>query len=182
VAASALAAARAGSPEALIVVDPIMGDEATGLYVHETVAAAIELRLIPRADVITPNAWELGRLVGAPVASVEDALGAARSLDRPVLVSSVPAGGEIGTLYIDASRAWIALHARARSAPRGTGDLLTALFTAARISGRSPRAALAAAVGGVAEAVAKADAAAELSVTAFPVRLSPSKQVRIERL
>ena len=182
VANGALATARAGSPGALIVVDPIMGDEATGLYVRETVATAIELSLIPRADLITPNAWELGRLIDAPVASVADALTGARSLDRPVLVSSVPAGADIGTLYADANGAWTALHARARSAPRGTGDLMTALFTAARVAGLSPRAALAAAVGGVAEAIAKADAADELPVTAFPTRLAPSKRVRIERL
>jgi|HubBroStandDraft_4_1064222.scaffolds.fasta_scaffold131734_2 pyridoxine kinase len=182
VAADALVTARAGSPEALIVVDPIMGDEETGLYVRELVANAIEQRLAPRADLITPNAWELGRLIDEPVASIDDALRGARSLDRPVLVSSVPAGDQIGTLYVDANGAWIALNARARSAPKGTGDLLTALFTAARIAGRSPRAALAAAVGGVAEAVAKADEADELPVTAFPARLSPSKRVRIERL
>jgi pyridoxine kinase len=182
VAAGALGAARACSPRALIVVDPIMGDDSAGLYVRETVADAIELSLIPRADLVTPNAWELGRLIDAPVASVEDALGGARSLDRPALVSSVPAGGEIGTLYVDANGAWIALHASARAAPKGTGDLLTALFTAARVAGRSPRAALAAAVGGVAEAIAIADAADELPVTAFPARLSPSKRVRIERL
>ncbi len=182
VAAGALAAARSGSPGALIVVDPIMGDESSGLYVRETVANAIETSLIPRADLITPNAWELGRLIDAPEASVGDALRGARSLNRPVLVSSVPAGADIGTLYADANRAWIALHARARSAPRGTGDLLTALFTAARVAGRSSRAALAAAVGGIAEAIAKAGAADDLPVTAFPARLAPSKRVRIERL
>jgi pyridoxine kinase len=166
----------------LIVVDPIMGDESSGLYVRETVANAIETSLIPRADLITPNAWELGRLIDAPEASVGDALRGARSLNRPVLVSSVPAGADIGTLYADANRVWIALHARARSAPRGTGDLLTALFTAARVAGRSSRAALAAAVGGIAEAIAKAGAADDLPVTAFPARLAPSKRVRIERL
>jgi pyridoxine kinase len=182
VAASAITTARAGSPGAAVVVDPIMGDETSGLYVRETVATAIGVSLIARADLITPNAWELGRLVDAPVDSIDAALRGARSLDRPVLVSSVPAGHEIGTLYVDSTGAWIALHARARSAPKGTGDLLTALFTAARVAGRSPRAALSAAVGAVAEAIAKGGEADELPVTAFPARLSPSKRVRIERL
>jgi pyridoxine kinase len=182
VAAGALATARAASPGALIVVDPVMGDEGAGLYVREAVANAIEASLIPRADVIAPNAWELGRLSDAEVVDVESALRAARSLDRPMLVSSVPADGEIGTLYVDASGAWLATHARQRTAPKGTGDLLTALFTAARIAGRGPRAALAAAVGGVAEAVAKAGEDDELPVTAFPSRLATSKRVRIERL
>jgi pyridoxine kinase len=182
VAASTLAAARAGSPGAVIVVDPIMGDEASGLYVHQSVADAIETSLAPCADVIAPNAWELRRLAGQAVTDIETALRAARSLQRPVIVSSVPAGDDIGTLYANAKDAWIALHARAPTAPKGTGDLLTALFTAARVEGRSPRAALAAAVGGVAEAVAQAGDDGELPVGAMPLKLARSKRVRIERL
>jgi pyridoxine kinase len=182
VAADAIAMARSGSPEVMVVVDPIMGDAEAGLYVREVVADAIEQRLIPRADLIAPNAWELSRLIDAPVDSIDAALRGARSLDRPVLVSSVPAGADIGTLYVDANGAWLALHPRAPSAPKGTGDLLTALFTAARVAGRTPRGALAAAVGGVAEAVAQAGEADELPVGAMPLKLAPSKRVRVERL
>jgi|SRR5579872_4670164 len=182
VAANAIATARAASPGVLVVVDPIMGDEKSGLYVREPVARAIEVSLVSRADVIAPNAWELGRLTDETITNARSALHAARNLERPVLVSSVPAGDDIGTLYVDALDAWIALHRRARHAPKGTGDLLTALFAAARAGGKAPRAALAAAVGGVAEAVAKADDEDELPVAAMPTRLAASKRVRIEKL
>jgi pyridoxine kinase len=101
---------------------------------------------------------------------------------RPVLVSSVPAGDDIGVLYADERGAWLGLHPKAGSAPNGTGDLLTALFTAARIMGRGPRIALAQALGGVAEAVAAADGARELPAEALPSRLSASRRVRVERL
>ena len=182
VAADVIAKVRVGSPEAMIVVDPIMGDAERGLYVREAVANAIEQQLVPAADLIAPNAWELGRLADTPIGDAQAALGAAREVGRPALVSSVPAGREIGALYVDAAGAWLARHARTETAPKGAGDLLTALFTVARLAGAGPRAALAAAVGGVAEAVARAGEADEFPVNAMPLKLAPSKRVRIERV
>lgn len=182
VAARALDTVRAASPAARLVVDPVMGDEGKGLYVREDVAKAIAADLVPRADLIAPNAWELARLTGLPVDDVESAVKAARRLGAAVLVSSVPAGDEIGVVYVDTRGALLATHPRARTAPNGTGDLLTALFTAARVKGQSPRKALAAAIGGVAEAVAAAGEAQELPIESLPARLSASPRVRIEAL
>jgi pyridoxine kinase len=182
IAARTLDTVRAASPVARLMVDPVMGDEGKGLYVREDVARAIARDLIPRADLIAPNAWELGRLSGRPADDVESAVAAARSLPAPVLVSSVRAGDEIGVVYVDDKGALLATHPRARTAPNGTGDLLTALFTAARIMGQSPRKALAAAIGGVAEAVSAAGEAQELPIESLPARLRASARVRIERL
>jgi pyridoxine kinase len=182
IAARALDTVRAASPAARLVVDPIMGDVGKGLYVREDVAKAIARDLLPRADLIAPNAWELARLSGLPVDDIESAVKAARTLAAPVLVSSVPAGDDIGVIYVDTRGALLATHPRARTAPNGVGDLLTALFTAARVKGQSPRKALAAAVGCVAEAVAAAGEAQELPIESLPARLSPSARVRIEGL
>jgi pyridoxine kinase len=182
IAARTLDTVRAASPRALLVVDPVMGDEGKGLYVREDVAGAIAADLVSRADLIAPNAWELGRLTGISVDGAESAVKAARTLIPPVLVSSVLAGGDIGVVYVDGKGALLATHPRARTAPNGTGDLLTALFTAARIKGRSPRLSLAAAIGGVAEAVAAAGEAQELPVDSLPARLAASPRVHIARL
>jgi pyridoxine kinase len=154
-AARTIDAVRAASPGARVVVDPIMGDAGKGLYVSEAVADAIAQMLVPRADLITPNAWELERLAGPG-----DALAAARALGRPVLVSSVDRGAEIGVIWADTGEAWLAVHARVAEAQNGAGDLLTALFTAALVNGAAPREALEAAVGQVAE-----------SLVAGPVRM-----------
>jgi pyridoxine kinase len=154
-AARTVDAVRAASPKALIVVDPIMGDEPKGLYVGEAVADEIAATLVPRADLITPNAWELERLAGPG-----DPLAAARALGRPVLVSSVARGAEIGVIWADTGEAWLAVHARVAQAQNGAGDLLTALFTAALLNGNAPSVALEAAVGEVAE-----------SLVAGPVRM-----------
>src|SRR5512142_937495 len=45
----------------VVIVDPIMGDAPKGLYVTPEVAEAVAARLVPLADWITPNLWELGR-------------------------------------------------------------------------------------------------------------------------
>ncbi len=180
IAARILDTVRAASPAVRLVVDPVMGDAGKGLYVREDVAKAIAADLVPRADLIAPNAWELARLTGLPVDDAETAVKAARTLSAAVLVSSVPAGDQIGVVHVDTRGALLATHPRARGAPKGTGDLLTALFTAARIKGQSPRKALAAAVGGVAEAVTASGEAQELPIESLPARLGPSKRVRVE--
>jgi pyridoxine kinase len=153
VAARAIDAVRAARPKALIVVDPILGDAPKGLYVKSEVAKAIAESLVPRADLITPNAWELEFLSGLAVIGAASALKAARSLGRPALVSSISAGRRIGALWAGAREAWLATHVKAPSAPNGTGDLLTCLFTAALVGGADPADALETAVGDVAARV-----------------------------
>jgi pyridoxine kinase len=195
-AAQVRAAARAidavkGAPRAedakrpIIIVDPTMGDSGKGLYVPQEVAQAIVQELIPRADIVAPNAWELERLTGAETRNPLDAMKAGRLLGKPCLVSSVVRGQEIGVVYTDKTQAWLAAHARAAVAPRGSGDLLTALFAAALIEGQPVSYALARAVGGVAETIAAAQIwqAPELPLVAMGARLkATSPGVRIERL
>jgi pyridoxine kinase len=140
-------------PKAWIVVDPIMGDAETGLYVSEAVAAAITRDLVPRAKLIAPNVWELARLTDRPVTDARGALVAARSLAKPALVSSVDVLGQIAVLYAGPGEAWLAAHPRQPTAPKGTGDLLIAHFVGAIVGGSAPREALNAAVGDVAAKV-----------------------------
>jgi pyridoxine kinase len=151
-AARTIDAVRGANPAARVVIDPIMGDHPKGLYVREEVALLIATDLVPRADLVAPNAWELERLVGAPIT---EPLTAARALGRPVLVSSIDRGrGEdIAVLYADGHEALLASHRRIDDAPDGTGDRLTALFTAALLFGASPSEALFEAVSAVAESV-----------------------------
>ena len=171
-----LRAARAG---VRVVVDPIMGDEGVGLYVRAAVAEAIAADLVPRAGLVTPNAWELERLTGAKVTNPSTAVAAAARLGKPALVSSVRAGAEIGVVYADAGRGWLAAHALETLAPKGTGDLLSAYFTAALIQRLALHDALQAAVGAVAELAGSAGFA-DPEVGRLPIRLGPSARVRLE--
>jgi pyridoxine kinase len=169
----------------IIIVDPTIGDAGKGLYVTAEVAEAVIADLCPRADIVAPNAWELQRLTGAEARDPTQALHAARLLGRPVMVSSVQRGSEIGVIYADKREAWLAAHPRADSAPKGTGDLLSALFGAALIDGLTISYALARAVGGVAETIAAAQTfgSPELPIVSMAQRLrATSPTVRMERL
>jgi pyridoxine kinase len=151
IAAAAIDRLRAASPGVRVVVDPIMGDADKGLYVGAPVASGLAAHLAPRADLLAPNAWELQRLTACPVSDARGALAAVREAGRPVLVSSVPAKrGRIGVLWSDGDEAWLATHRKAPMAARGTGDLLTALFTAALVDGAAGPDALETAVSDVA--------------------------------
>lgn len=184
IAADLLARVRAAAARRpIVIVDPIMGDTPKGLYVKPEVALAVAERLIPLADWITPNVWELSRLAGREVTDAASAAAAARSLGRPALVTSVPAGeGEIGILLADSDAAILFAHPKAAQAPNGTGDLVTASFGAGLIEGLTPIAAAERAARAVAEAVqaAKAWRTLDLPLVAIADRLvSPKAEIRI---
>jgi pyridoxine kinase len=181
----ALARATAKTPPRVIV-DPVMGDADKGLYVKAEVADAIAGVLVADADILTPNLWELARLSGREVTDARSAVAAARGFGTPMLVTSVPGGDDqIGALYVDADHATLALHRRLNNVPRGTGDLIAALFAAHLVGGAAPADAATRAVQGVAEAAQAAVqwSAPELPLVALGDRLvRPTASVRIETL
>jgi pyridoxine kinase len=187
IAAGVLERIRAGAArQPVVIVDPIMGDEPKGLYVAPGVAQAVGERLIPLADWITPNLWELGRLSGRPVTSAEAAAGACALLGRPALVTSVPAGdGEIGLLFCDGATRRLFAHPRLSRAPNGAGDLVTASFGAGLVEGLEPIAAAERAARAAAELVATALEwrSTDLPIVALAERIvHPTAQVRVEDL
>lgn len=133
-----VAAVKARNPAARYLCDPNIGDN--GLFQPEPVAAAIRDQLMPLADVATPNRHELAWLAGEPAPDNHGLIAAARELGvGEVVVTSAFAGaGEIGNLAVAADGAHLAAHPRLENVPHGTGDLLAALYLAARLGGRSP--------------------------------------------
>ncbi len=187
IAADALSRIRAASQRApLIVVDPILGDLPKGLYVEPEVAQAVAERLVPLADWITPNLWELGHLTGREIEDAASVVAAARSLGKPALISSAPAGhDEIGLIYVDADTATLFAHPRLATSPNGTGDLVTASFGAGLVEGMTPLAAAERAARAAAETVQASQdwRAPELPIVALGQRLvRPKAKMRIEAL
>jgi pyridoxine kinase len=183
IAAEALARVKRASPAARVIVDPIMGDDGRGLYVREPVAEAIPAELVPPADILAPNAWELARLAGREVSNIESVRAAAKALGKDVLVSSIRQGDRIGAVWLPLrGEAHLATHPLAQAAPKGTGDLLTAIFAAALVQGTGAVAALEAAVGVVDGAVAAAAGMDELPLDALPSRLDSYPRVSLQRL
>ena len=180
-------ASRSGAygPKLTVVVDPIMGDEPEGLYVGEAVARAIARRLVPLADVLTPNLWELRRLTGVTLSEPSEVAEAARSLGRPVLVTSVPMGDGIGAVYAGPRAAVAFAHRRVAEAPHGTGDVVAAVLGAHLIEGAAPAMAAEQAIRAAAETVFAAEewSAPELPIVALGERLrSPGAAVECRRL
>jgi len=165
-----------------VVVDPIMGDTGKGLYVRSEIADAIARELLPLADVVAPNAWELERLTGVAVDSPAAAVEAARKLGKPTLVSSIDCGDEIGVVYAEPGGAWLASHPRLPSVPNGTGDLLTALFAAALLEDLTPVERLARAVGGVAAVVEAANKSGAAELPIIGAALTDPASLRVEKV
>jgi pyridoxine kinase len=149
-AAEAIDAVRAVNPAAIILVDPVIGDDPSGPYVTPAVADAIAELLAPRADVITPNRFELAHLARRRVETEAEAIDAARSLGvDTVIVTSAPAGldSAIATLLVTPRATWRCTHPSVETKVKGTGDLLAAAFIARRLEGLDAPAAFASAMG-----------------------------------
>ena len=130
VAATAIKLCQSKPKPPLVLCDPVIGDDPKGLYIDVNAATAIRTTLLPVADIITPNRFELAWLSGQTVSSSATAITAARSLGRQLVVAtSIPADDRaLDTIAITASNTHSARVAKRASAPNGTGDLLAALF------------------------------------------------------
>jgi len=129
---------RSLNPDALVAVDPVMGDDGR-LYICEARAELLMSDLVPKADFITPNSWELN--------FIQDHL---KTLP-PYLATSVPFGLKIGVRWKDDQGTYQVSHEKFNSVPHGGGDSLAALFLGQRLLGASPKVALAQSVASVFE-------------------------------
>jgi pyridoxine kinase len=133
------------NPNAIYCCDPIIGDARKGLYVAEGIAQAIRKTLIPRADLLTPNLFELTWLAGRPTANRDAAIKAAREIGRGrVLITSAPASAvdKVCNLLVSADGAHAVETDRLDDVPHGTGDLMAALMVANLLHGNDAPAAL----------------------------------------
>ncbi len=134
------------NPKLYYLCDPVLGDDPDGLYVPVQVAEAIRDELMPIADCIAPNRFELEWLSQRLVTSISRAIRAASDLPCPeILATSIPAGPEeIATLSITADQ--VAEHHAHKldGIPHGTGDLLSGLYLGYRAMDQNPAVALSA--------------------------------------
>lgn len=146
---------RAGG--ARFVCDPVLGDRAQGLYVPAAVARSVAEILVPLADVLTPNHFELEYLTGAPAADDAAVWSAAARLQAAgpevVVVTSVRTGDApddiARTFMLAGENAWHVTTPLVNSPAHGAGDLLAAILAARLTAGTSPPEALSLAVSGV---------------------------------
>lgn len=150
-AARAALAVKAANPNAIFLCDPVMGDHDTGLYVHDALPPFIREHLIPRADIITPNGFELEFLLGRKVETLPEALKACDELrargPRTVIATTLKRrdGGQgmLEALLVNDQGAWLCgVPDLGDGLPKGAGDLFAALFLARILKGRVPKKAL----------------------------------------
>lgn len=165
--AELVALVKARNPEAIYLCDPVIGD-GDGLFRPEDIAAAIRDRLLPLADVATPNRHELMWLAGT-LADDNDGLAAAAATLGPkevVVTSAFAPRDEIGLVLTEPGGVHIASHPALADAPHGTGDLFAALYLAHSLDGAAPPAALERAAAATLRLVERA---AELGADALPL-------------
>ncbi|WP_245618487.1 pyridoxal kinase PdxY [Knoellia aerolata] len=134
----AVARVKAANPSAIYACDPVMGNATSGCFVHPAIPVLLRERVVPKADLITPNQFELGFLTQTQPESLEDTLASverAREMGpSTVLVTSVlrpdRPEGTIEMLAVHGDGAWIVQTPQLPMKANGSGDVTAALFTA----------------------------------------------------
>ena len=175
---------KAVNPRVLYCLDPVFGDSGR-TYAKPGVADAMAQKLLPLADIVTPNVYELSSLTGIAIRDAKDARDAAKKLHRPIVVAtSMPAGDRLGALAVEGGGAWLATTPQLASAPHGAGDLFASLFLAATLSGDALPDALARATASVFHILSASAGSKEMRLPAEQDTLvnPPRSAIRIERL
>ncbi len=134
----AVALVKQRNPEAIYCCDPVMGDVGRGFYVRPGIPEFMRDRVIPAAQIVTPNQFELDFLTGRETHSLAEVLEAAHALraagPEVVLVTSVEGvAAEPDTLtmlVVTGAGAWQVLTPRLERIFTGSGDITAALFLA----------------------------------------------------
>lgn len=146
----AVARVKAANPAAMYACDPVMGNAKSGCFVAPAIPDLLRDRVVPVADIITPNQFELGYLTGTTPDTLESTLAsadAARAMGpRTVLVTSVERPdreeGTLEMLAVDDAGAWLVATPHLPMKANGSGDVTAALFSAHYVSTRDAKSAL----------------------------------------
>lgn len=134
----AVARVKAANPAAIYACDPVMGNAKSGCFVAPEIPILLRDRVVPSADIVTPNQFELGYLTGTEPDTLESTLASVDALRATgpdvVLVTSVERPDRepetIEMLAVDAKGAWIVQTPLLPMKANGSGDVTAALFTA----------------------------------------------------
>lgn len=169
----AVAKVKAANPAATYTCDPVMGNAKSGCFVNPEIPPIIRSQVVPVADILTPNQFELGFITGrdalsepAPIEAVLEAADEVRAMGpSTVLVTSVERLGApadvIEMVAVTGDGAWIVQTPRLPMKANGSGDITAALFTAHLHTTGSPALALGRTVASVYDVLAATLASGE---------------------
>ncbi|MCL2720570.1 MAG: pyridoxal kinase PdxY [Treponema sp.] len=126
---------RNAKSDVLYCCDPVMGDVGRGFFVKPDIPDMIKSKLIPLADIICPNQFEMETISGVEIKTIEDAVKALKTVHEMgpsvILVTSFrEEPGKLSMLVSDKTNVYktttaeLALCGNAA----GTGDMTTAVF------------------------------------------------------
>lgn len=127
------------SPAAIYACDPVLGNAKSGCHVAPEVQDLVRDRVVPHADLITPNQFELGFVTGTSPRTLDETLTsieAARARGpQTVLVTSVERperenDNVIEMIAANGDERWLIETPRLPIKANGSGDVTAALFTA----------------------------------------------------
>ncbi|MDR2896985.1 MAG: pyridoxal kinase PdxY [Propionibacteriaceae bacterium] len=132
------------SPQAIYCADPVMGDVGRGIYVGPGIPEFLETRVVPKADVLTPNQFELDYLTKRSSQTKADVLAAVDELHargpQTILVTSATADDlptdSVSMLADDGQSCWLVSTPRIDQSFTGSGDLTAAVFLAGLLNGQ----------------------------------------------
>jgi len=125
------------NPRAQYACDPVLGSAASGCFVAPEVQSLVRDRVVPRADLITPNQFELGFITGTDPHTLEETLASVdlvrASGPQTVLVTSVLRPDRpdetIEMLAVTPEGAWLVQTPHLPFKANGSGDVTAALFS-----------------------------------------------------
>lgn len=134
---------RDARPDALYCLDPVIGDKPHGSFVAPGVAEGIAAELLPRADVIIPNVFELEYLTEMTVATPAEATLAARALmakgrAKLVIATGLHIGADIANVAVTANAAWVCAAPMVDAPAYGAGDLFASVYLARYLEDAAP--------------------------------------------
>jgi pyridoxine kinase len=134
----AVALVKSRNPDAVYCCDPVMGDVGRGFFVRPGIPELMRDTVVPAAQIVTPNQFELEFLTGHSTATLTQVLAAADALrargPETVLVTSVvhadATPDTIDMLAITGDGAWAVTTPLLPQVFTGAGDITAAIFLA----------------------------------------------------
>lgn len=134
----AVARVKELNPDAVYCCDPVMGDVGRGMFVRPGIPEFMRDTVVPQADIVTPNHFELDFLAGRETSTLAEILDAVDEVrergPRDVLVTSVIHGevpeGRLDVVAVSDEGAWAVETPLLPITPNGCGDVTAALYLA----------------------------------------------------
>ena len=125
---------RAQNKKAIYILDPVIGDE-NKVYVKDGILQAFKNMLLPHANIVIPNKYELGWLSNLKIYDYLSLIKGAKKIlekgPKAVIITGNCDNHNIVNYAVSSEGVWTTSTPMVKRKFSGTGDLFSALFTSA---------------------------------------------------